>query len=138
VLIAIAIAIACGVSGQLAAARTLSAKARAKVSVAYCLRHAGLNEVTETSYHRWQGVVGHHPLTDGIASVFVVGPYSSAAAVRRAVPTAGPGEVAAAGGLYLLVGNAAGHVAAPIARAAACLRPTAGSAKPKPPKHYTF
>ncbi len=133
----VSVVAACGAFVQLAAGEAMAA--RAKPSVRHCLRRAGLNDVTETSADRWQGVVGHHPLSDEIASVFVVGPYSSAKAVRRAVPTAGKGEVAAAGGLYLLIGNAAGHVARPIASAAACLRPTAsGPHKSKPTKQYGF
>jgi hypothetical protein len=116
-----------------------STTAHADVVVS-CLSKAGLEHATETAFGHWQGVVGDEPLTDETASVFVLGPYSSAAAVRHAVPTAGQGEIAAAGGIYLLVGNAAGHVAAPIRRAAACLRPTASLLGPptKRSKHYTF
>ena len=120
-------------------ATTASLAVTPRVDVPSCLARAGLNDVTETSSGRWQGVVGGHSRGDETASVFVVGPYSSSAAVRHAVPTAGKGEVAAAGGLYLLVGSAAGHVAAPLASAAACLRPTADSvSKPKHSKGYTF
>jgi hypothetical protein len=104
-----------------------------------CLNRAGLAHVTATSSNHWQGVVGDHPLSDETASVFVVGPYSSAAAVRGAVPTVGEGENAAAGGLYLLVGSTAGHTAAPIRRAAACLRSGLDSrTKPKRQKSYKF
>jgi hypothetical protein len=116
---------------------TAKSPAAAKPSVGYCLTHAGLRDVTESSYQRWQGVVGDHPLSDANAFVFVVGPYSSAGAVRRAVPTIEKGEIAAAGGLYLLVGNPAGHVAAPIASAAACLR-SIKSSRPKRSKAYKF
>jgi hypothetical protein len=112
--------------------------AAAGPSVVACLKRARLGHVTATSSNRWQGVIGDHPLSDEVASVFVVGPYSSAAAVRRAVPTVGQGENAAAGGLYLLVGTTAGHTAKPIASAAACLRPSATSRASKRPKSYKF
>jgi hypothetical protein len=117
---------------------TVSAASKPSL-VVECLNRAGLANATPTSSNRWQGVVGDHPLSDETASVFVVGPYSSAAAVRRAVPTVGPGENAAAGGLYLLVGSTAGHTATPITKAAACLRSGSDStAKPKRQKSYKF
>jgi hypothetical protein len=107
-------------------------------SVLDCLKRAGLGHVAETSEGRWQGVVRDHPLSDEVASVFVTGPYATAAAVREAVPTAGSGENAAAGGLYLLVGTTAGHTAAPIKIAAHCLRPSASTASHTHSKGYTF
>jgi hypothetical protein len=123
-------------------ARPVTAQAREVVgrqkrTVGYCLQHAGLLDVTETAVDRWQGSLPDRRPTE-VDSVFVLGPYSSREAVRRAVPTIGSADVAADGGWYLVVGAATKQLAAPIAMASACLRALPGPRQAKGSKSYAF
>jgi len=109
------------------------------LSVQSCLQRAGLDNVTETSPGRWQGTAGDHPSNVELASVFVLGPYSSAAAVRQALRTTSSAETGAAGGVYLLLGSISGHLGSHISAAASCLHALSRSIhRPHKSKHYTF
>lgn len=124
-----------GACGSAAAAR--AGASRPKLTPSACLRHAGLQDVAQTSVNRWQGSISHRRPTE-VNSVFVLGPYSSRAAVRRAVPTIGSADVAADGGWYLVVGAATKQLASPIAAASACLRTLPGPPKVTGTKVYKF
>ncbi len=118
-------ALLAGGCGSAMAAR--SAVNRPKRTPSYCLEHAGLKDVAET-----------HSRPTEVHSVFVLGPYSSRAAVRRAVPTIGSADVAADGGWYLVVGAATKQLASPIAVVSACLRTLPGPQQLKGSNGYKF
>jgi hypothetical protein len=90
-----------------------------------CLKAAGLGHIVHGA-GRWQGTTGENPITDLNASVFVAGPFPTAAAARAGASADERDEIAFPGGRYLVTANSASYLAQEVSFAAACLASSTG------------